>query len=252
MSDEHHGTDIKFLAGFFIGGLLGAATIFLLGTKEGKKAKDILQKKGKDVFTDLENEIEKASGVSKNLMGLPDHPEMTATQTNQMISGASMRISRRLMILAEEGIVPSIEIIARMIAENTDYDQIDKIKYRLSDGQEKTGIVDAAIRSGEYKYTIGSTQSIIEKKAKINELAPLIQQFTQLGVKFDNAKLWNMAAQAFEIPDASQLIESDGLTQALQNFPPEMQDTIKNHLTQLVPEVPAVIEHVNQQPQEQQ
>lgn len=54
MSEEHHGTDIKFLAGFFIGGLLGAAIIFFLGTKEGKKARKVIQDELEDKVQDLE------------------------------------------------------------------------------------------------------------------------------------------------------------------------------------------------------
>ena len=67
MSDEHHGTDVKFLAGFFIGGLIGALTIYFLGTKEGKKAKVLLEKRGKDVIDDLENEIEVLEQKGKEL-----------------------------------------------------------------------------------------------------------------------------------------------------------------------------------------
>jgi gas vesicle protein len=67
MSEEHHGTDIKFLAGFFIGGLIGALTIFFLGTKEGKKAKLLLEKKGKDVLENLEDEIEVLEQKGKEL-----------------------------------------------------------------------------------------------------------------------------------------------------------------------------------------
>ena len=68
MSEEHHGTDVKFLAGFFIGGLIGALIIFFLGTKEGKKAKLLLEKKGKDVVDDLENEIEVLEQKGKELV----------------------------------------------------------------------------------------------------------------------------------------------------------------------------------------
>ena len=68
MNDERHqGTDIKFLAGFFIGGLVGAAIIFFMGTKEGKKAKILLERKGKDILDDLEGEIEDLEQKGKEL-----------------------------------------------------------------------------------------------------------------------------------------------------------------------------------------
>lgn len=69
MSDEHHhGSDIKFLAGFFIGGLIGAATIFLLGTKEGKKAGKFLKQKGEDVVDILEDQVEELEQKGKDLV----------------------------------------------------------------------------------------------------------------------------------------------------------------------------------------
>ncbi len=69
MNDEqHHGTDIKFLAGFFIGGLVGAATIFFIGTKEGKKAGLMLRKKGEDVLSELEDQVEELEKKGKDLV----------------------------------------------------------------------------------------------------------------------------------------------------------------------------------------
>ena len=67
MSDDNHGTDMKFLAGFFIGGLLGAATIFLIGTKEGKKYKKILTDKGQDVLDELTDQVEDLEKKGKEL-----------------------------------------------------------------------------------------------------------------------------------------------------------------------------------------
>lgn len=55
--DVHHHADFRFFMGFFIGGLIGAVTIFLLGTKEGKKTGRLLQEKGKDLIDDLHDQI---------------------------------------------------------------------------------------------------------------------------------------------------------------------------------------------------
>lgn len=65
--NQNHGTDIKFLAGFFIGGLLGAATIFFIGTKEGKKAAKLLQHKGEEVLDELEDQVEDLEQKGKEL-----------------------------------------------------------------------------------------------------------------------------------------------------------------------------------------
>lgn len=56
MNDEHK--DNKFWFGFFIGGLIGAAIIVLLGTKEGKKIEQMLEKKGKEALDDFEDKVE--------------------------------------------------------------------------------------------------------------------------------------------------------------------------------------------------
>lgn len=68
MSEEHHGTDIKFLAGFFLGGILGALIIFFLGTKEGKKAGKMLRQRGEDVLDELEDQVEELEQKGKELV----------------------------------------------------------------------------------------------------------------------------------------------------------------------------------------
>ncbi len=55
MNEERH--DNRFWFGFFIGGLIGAGIIVLLGTKEGKKIEQLLEKKGKDALDDLEEKV---------------------------------------------------------------------------------------------------------------------------------------------------------------------------------------------------
>ncbi len=65
---RHHGTDLKFIAGFFIGGLVGALTIFFLGTKEGKKAGKLLRQKGEDVVDELEDKVEELERKGKDLV----------------------------------------------------------------------------------------------------------------------------------------------------------------------------------------
>ena len=90
MSEEHHGADVKFLAGFFIGGLFGALTIFFLGTKEGKKAKILLEKRGKDVVDDLEDEIEVLEQKGKELA---KHGEEVKEQVIEKLEDKSEELS---------------------------------------------------------------------------------------------------------------------------------------------------------------
>lgn len=56
-----------FWIGFFIGGLLGAVTLFFLGTKEGKKTGKLLESKTKDFLEELEDKIEDMEIKGKEL-----------------------------------------------------------------------------------------------------------------------------------------------------------------------------------------
>src|SRR5471030_1325085 len=67
MSEDHHNPDVKFLLGFFLGGIIGAIVIFLIGTKEGKKTTKILEEKGRDFVDDLEDRLKDLESQGKEL-----------------------------------------------------------------------------------------------------------------------------------------------------------------------------------------
>ncbi len=66
MSNNNH-PDGKFLFGFFLGGIIGALTIFFLGTKEGKKTGKILEEKGKDFLDELQDKVDELETQGKEL-----------------------------------------------------------------------------------------------------------------------------------------------------------------------------------------
>ncbi len=69
MSEENHrGADWKFMLGFFIGGLLGALVIFFIGTKEGKRAGKLLERKGKEVADDVMDRLDELEEKGKDLI----------------------------------------------------------------------------------------------------------------------------------------------------------------------------------------
>ncbi len=70
MSDANEkkgGAPTGFLFGLFLGGLLGAVTLFFLGTKEGKKTGKFLESKTKDFLDDLEDKIDEMEVKGKEL-----------------------------------------------------------------------------------------------------------------------------------------------------------------------------------------
>ncbi len=60
--------DNKFMIGFFIGGLIGAGLMFLLGTKEGKKLEKLVEKKGKETLSDLEDKVDELKEKGEELI----------------------------------------------------------------------------------------------------------------------------------------------------------------------------------------
>ncbi len=66
MSNEGHGQG-RFLLGFFIGGLIGALTIFFLGTKEGQRTGKLIKRKGEDMLDDMQEKIEDLEDRGKEL-----------------------------------------------------------------------------------------------------------------------------------------------------------------------------------------
>lgn len=66
MSDNHN--DNRFMIGFFIGGLIGAGLMFLMGTKEGKKIEKLIEKKGKETIDDLEEKVEELKEKGEELI----------------------------------------------------------------------------------------------------------------------------------------------------------------------------------------
>ena len=67
MSDHKNG-DARFLFGFFLGGIIGAIIIFFLGTKDGKKTAELLEKKGKDFVDDLQDRLDDLETKGKELV----------------------------------------------------------------------------------------------------------------------------------------------------------------------------------------
>lgn len=82
----------NFWFGFFIGGLLGAFIIFVLGTKEGKKLAEKIKEKGELAEEDLEKKvarlqkkgedlIEEAKGVKEKVISKIDEKKEAASDT---------------------------------------------------------------------------------------------------------------------------------------------------------------------------
>lgn len=66
MNNEHN-RDGKFWIGFFIGGFIGALTLFFYGTKDGKRTGKLLSDRGKDILGELEEKLDTFKKKGKEL-----------------------------------------------------------------------------------------------------------------------------------------------------------------------------------------
>jgi len=100
MNDNQKGGN-GFMLGMFVGGLLGALTIFFLGTKEGKKAGKALEKKGRELLGDVLERVEDLEDKGRELFArgedLKDEIKMTLEdKKDQLTEEAVSKIDRVL------------------------------------------------------------------------------------------------------------------------------------------------------------
>lgn len=68
MNNDHNHGDGKFMFGLFLGGLLGALTVFFAGTPEGKKAGKAIGKKGRELLDDVVDHVEDLEERGRDLL----------------------------------------------------------------------------------------------------------------------------------------------------------------------------------------
>jgi len=96
MNDDQR-PDNRFLLGFFLGGLIGAIIIFFLGTKEGKKAGKMIEKKGKEVLDDLEEKVEDMEEKGKELLAKGEEiKEQVVEQIKDTAEDVTVDASKRI------------------------------------------------------------------------------------------------------------------------------------------------------------
>jgi gas vesicle protein len=80
----NHNHEGKFLMGLFVGGVIGALTLFFLGTKEGKRTGKMLKNKALDTVEDLEDKLDelKNKGLEITKEG-EDLKEKLLSQVNE-------------------------------------------------------------------------------------------------------------------------------------------------------------------------
>lgn len=68
MMSEDNKNDNRFMFGFFLGGLIGAVVLFLVGTKEGKKTGKLLEEKSRRFFDALKDTAQDVQEQSREML----------------------------------------------------------------------------------------------------------------------------------------------------------------------------------------
>ena len=115
MSDaEHKGEDNSFWVGLFLGGLIGAGLIVLLGTDKGKRLAKKLQTEGLDFLDDVAEKVEdtveeleeKGSELVEKGKELVGEGKAVETRVLQSVEEVKEDLSTQAMEKPDEALAP--------------------------------------------------------------------------------------------------------------------------------------------------
>lgn len=183
---------------------------------------------GDSFLTMMEKLIQKATGTYANGMGRQEGIQMTATENNNIATGGNIRISKDIHQYVNMILLPSLKIQAKMYAENTDYGTTEQIK---SNGQIQE--INDAIRNGNYKFTIGSTQTLMEKKNQRAETSNIFNMLSNPAIQstFDIKTVLQWLTEPSAIQNVDRFLRKD--TPEMQQMQQKIQE-LQGQLQQIM------------------
>ena len=167
------------------------------------------------------NKIENATGITQYMQGSQDGSVRTAAEASYIHSGASMRIAREAFKFSHGLLYPLVRKYAlfKKVFDNRD------MQVRTEDGVYRQ--VDEAVRSGNYKFIIGGSQSAIEREAETQKIfslfgLPAFQSLAQILNPVDAAELLKWTMNRLNLQGTSQVVEMLDGNQQLQQIAQQM------------------------------
>jgi hypothetical protein len=116
--------------------------------------------------------ISEVSGIYPNMMGENENRNVTATEINTKVSGQTTRLSKDLEVLKQNCILRMVENIAELLAneQNGREDAYGYVK-----GKKTKFSIDDNVRQGDYEYSYGDSNALLEKKANFKEAMELLK-----------------------------------------------------------------------------
>lgn len=131
MQDQHpHKQDSSFLIGLFLGGIIGAGLIVLLGTEKGKRLVQKLRHDGLDFLDDTKEKIQEQ--VSERVEDLQEKAQALAEKGEELLAQGKA-LERGLMETVVEAQADMSEQAAEKVDETLSH--IEKLQER---GREST------------------------------------------------------------------------------------------------------------------
>ena len=167
------------------------------------------------------NKIENATGITQYMQGSQDGSVRTAAEASYIHSGASMRIAREAFKFSHGLIYPLVRKYAlfKKVFDNRDME--------VNIGNGVYAQVDEAVRSGNYKFIIGGSQSAIEREAETQKIfqlfgLPAFQSLAQILNPVDAAELLKWTMNRLNLQGTSQVVEMLDGNQQLQQLAQQM------------------------------
>ena len=155
------------------------------------------------------------------MQGSQDGAVRTAAEASYIHSGASMRIAREAYKFAHRLLYPLVRKYAlfKKVFDHRDL--------QVNVGNGIYAEVDEAVRSGNYKFIIGGSQSAIEREAETQKIfqlfgLPAFQSLAQILNPVDAAELLKWTMNRLNLQGTSQVVEMLDANQQLQQIAEQM------------------------------
>ena len=176
---------------------------------------------GYNLLNFTRNKIENATGITQYMQGSQDGSVRTAAEASYIHSGASMRIAREAYKFAHRLLYPLVRKYAlfKKVFDHRDL--------QVNTGNGIYAKVDEAVRSGNYKFIIGGSQSAIEREAETQKIfqlfgLPAFQSLAQILNPVDAAELLKWTMNRLNLQGTSQVVEMLDANQQLQQIAEQM------------------------------
>ena len=170
---------------------------------------------GYNVNNYLAQKMQDATGVTQYMQGSQDGSVRTASEASYIHSGASMRMAYEAMKFSR-----FIYLLVRKYALFKKVFDTRDMQVRLEDGTYAD--VDEAVRSGNYNFIIGGSQSAVEREAETQKIfmlfgQPAFQSLAQILDPVSASTLLKWTMNRLNLQGTSQVIEMlDSNTQLRQ------------------------------------